>query len=245
MRRSPVSAAELRVFFEALPLFVRNPAIIVVPLLSLIVGVLIRQVMTPYGGGTIGSLTLGIAQLIAIIVALLGLGSACIMADEAWRRGRGSFDTAWSETQRRAGEILSAAIGFTLLLTVAQYIAVLIPGVLGIVILALAVYFLIWTVPAAAAGGVPGGAAIQISIERVRSAPLVSAIATVVTLILVFYLAPLAAGALTGALAGGLLFTSPIVTQLIGALLQSIAVGYVALVLTKLYTDIAFTRRSW
>lgn len=241
MRRSPGRGVDLRPYGSAVVLLLRNPAIVVVPLLALVVGVLIGEVIAPSGRGLVGTLTASIAQLIAILFAMAGLGSACIMGDEAWRRGHASFDSAWVETQRKAGEILNAAIGVTFVVFIAQYAGALIPGV-GLILIALAVYFLIWAIPAAAVGGIPGGAAIQVSIDRVRSAPLASAIATVVTLLFIFYLAPLAAGALTGALAGGVLYASPIVTALIGAVLQAIAVAYVALVLTKIYTDIAFTR---
>jgi hypothetical protein len=244
MRRSPVAGIDLRVYLQAVPLLVRNPAIVVVPLLALIAGVLIREVMAPYGGGPVGSLTFGIAQWIALLLALLGLGSAAIMGDDAWRRGRASFDAAWTETQRRTGEILTAAIGMTFVIFIAQYVTTF-AGTLGLVLMALAVYFLIWTIPAAAVGGIPGGAAIQASIDRVRSAPMAAAIVTVVTLVLVFYLAPIGAGALTGALAGANVYLSPIVTALIGAVLQAIAVAYVAVVLAKSYTDAAFGRRFW
>jgi hypothetical protein len=245
MRRRPVAGVDLRVYGSALLLFARNPAIVIVPFLALIVGVLIRQVIAPYGGGALGSLTYGIAQWIAALLMLLGLGSACIMADEAWRRGRASFDSGWVETQRRAGEILSAAVGMTFIVFIAQYVAA-ISAVLGIILSALAVYFLIWTIPAAATGGIPGGAAIQVSIDRVRSAPLAAAIATVVALFLILYAAPLAAGALTGALVAGLPYSSvteTLATQLVGALFQSIALAYSAVFLTKTYTDVAFTRR--
>ncbi len=52
--------------------------------------------------------------------------------------------------------------------------------------------FLIWTIPAAAVGGIPGGAAIQVSIERVRAQPLPAILATVVALALLGYVVPLA-----------------------------------------------------
>ncbi len=241
MRRAPVPGVDLSVYVKALPLLVRNPAIIVVPLLTLVVGVLIGLALAPGSGGVLGSTTLGLGQLLSFLLALFGLGSACIMADGAWRRGRMSFDAAWTETQRKGREILFAAIGVSLLLSVGQYVAQLFGG-LGLLLMAVIVYFLIWAIPAAAAGSAPGGAAIQISVERVRAAPLSAALATIVTLALVFY----ASGALAVLLAGLLgPAASGIVVSLLFALMRSIAIGYVALVLTKTYTDAAFTRPPW
>jgi hypothetical protein len=241
MRRSPVPGVDLSVYVKALPLLVRNPAVIVVPLLVLVVGVLVNLALAPSSGGLLGSTTLGLGQLLSFLLALFGLGSACIMADGIWRRGRMSFDAAWTETQHKGREILFAAIGVSLLLSVGQYVAQLF-GAIGLLLMAAIVYFLIWAIPAAAVGGIPGGAAIQVSIERVRSAPLSAALATIVSLVLLFY----ASGALTVFLAGLLgSFASGIGVSLLFALVRAIALGYVALILTKTYTDAAFTRPPW
>ncbi len=163
------------VYVRALPLLARNPAIMVVPLLTMVVGVLLTLVLAPAGGGALGSATLGLGQLLLFLLGLFGLGSACILADGAWRRGRMPFDEAWTETQRRGGDILFAAVGVSLLLSVGQYVSQLF-GVLGYLLMAAAVFFLIWAIPAAAVGGIPGGAAIQVSVERVRAAPLAAAL---------------------------------------------------------------------
>ncbi len=209
-RRGPLSGADLCVYIGALPLLVRNPAIVVVPLLTLVVGVLLNLVLAPSAGGAAGGLTLGLAQLVAVLLGLYGLGSACILADGAWRRGRMPFDSAWTETQRRSGDLLAAAVAFSLLVFVAQYAGQLLGSVGGLILQAVAVFFLIWTIPAAAVGGIPGSGAIQVSVERVRANPLVAALVTIVSLAVVFYLPLL----LTG-LVGGLLgpTTSGIVDQ--------------------------------
>ncbi|MBV9440176.1 MAG: hypothetical protein JOZ24_09320, partial [Candidatus Eremiobacteraeota bacterium] len=143
----------------------------------------------------------------------------------------------------RGGDILLAAIGITLLLTVGQYVSVLI-GPVGNIVTALIAYGLVWTIPAAAVGGIPGGAAIEASIDRVRGAPLPAAIVTVVTIVLAFIGAPLVAQLVAQALlpaTHGLV----IVYELLAALIQSIAFGYAALVLTKTYTDAAFSSPRW
>lgn len=242
MKRSPVPGIDLGVYVSAIPLLVRNPSIIVVPLLMAVIGVLLGVVMTPFSSGAVGSLTLGLAQLISFMLTLFGLGAACVIADDAWRHGRASFDRGWVETRNRGGDILMAAVGFGLLISVGLYVVQLL-GIIGYLVTAAIVVFLIWTIPAAAVGGIPGGAAIQVSIERVRSAPLPAIAATIVTLLLLGFVVPIVAQWIDSLL---LVWTGSIlVERLIAALLQAIAIGYVALVITKTYTDAAFSTRRW
>ncbi len=244
MRRAP-AGIDLGVYVAAVPLLLRNPAIIVVPLLMAVIGALVTMVVAP-SGGMIGSATAGLGGFLTSLLELFGLGAACIIADDAWRHGRASFERGWTEAGRRGGEILFAAIGITLLFWVAQYAGALLLGFIplaGLLLLAAVAVFLIWAIPAAAVGGVPGAAAIQISIDRVRANPVPAAIVAVVSVALVVVAAPLAAiqiAALVLPYAGG--FT--IAGTLISALLQAIALGYVALVITKTYNDAAYARRS-
>lgn len=243
MRNAPLRGVDLGVYAAALPLLIRNPALVVVPLLTLVVGVLLRQVIAPFGGGAGGSLTVGLAQFAASLLMLYGLGSACILADDAWRRGHGSFETSWTRTQTKSGDLLYAAIGIALLVSVGQYVGVVLGGVIGDIAMAVAAFFLIWTMPAAAIGGVPGGAAIQVSIERVRSVPLAAGIATAVTLLLVLFVPPLLIAAVAPLL--GVAAESVIALELIVALVQAITMAYVALVLTKTYSDASFRPSRW
>src|ERR1700736_4967037 len=242
MRRNAAPEVDLSVYVKAVPLLVRNPAIVVVPVLMAVIAVLLRLVMTPYGSG-VGGLTGQLASFIVILLELFGLGTACIIADDAWRHGSASFDRGWSEARRKGGDILFAALGFTLLLSVAQYAGSLI-GPLAIVLGVAVIVFLIWTIPAAAVGGVPGGAAIQEAIDRVRVPPLSAVVAAIVTVALAVIgvaLLSVYLEALLLPLMGG----SSIPPLLVSALLQGIAVGYVALVLTKTYTDAALRPRRW
>jgi hypothetical protein len=239
MRRSPAPDVDLTVYAKAVPLLLRNPVIVVIPLLMAVIGVLLGLVMEPYGSG-VGGLTGQIASLIATLLELFGLGAACIIADDAWRHGRASFDKGWAEAQRRGGDILFAALGFLLLLWVASYAGSLI-GPLAIVLTVLAVVFLVWTIPAAAIGGVPGGAAIQTSIDRVRGAPLAAAIVSFALLYIGVPVLSAHLGVWLLPLAGG----SVIPLLLVDALVQAIAAGYVALLLAKTYTDAAFGTRRW
>ena len=243
MRRAQGPDVDLSVYAKAVPLLVRNPAIIVVPLLMAVIGVLLLLTLrTSSGGGALGGLTGQLASFIATLLELFGLGAACIIADDAWRHGRASFEKGWAEARIRGGDILFAALGFTLLLSVAQYAGSLI-GSLAVALLVIVVVFLIWTIPAAAIGGVPGGAAIQVSIDRVRGAPLPAVIAAVVTVALL----GIGVQVLSVYLSSWIpfLYTSTIANLLVSALLQAIAVSYVALVLTKTYTDAAFGTRRW
>ncbi len=240
MRRAPLAGADLSVYARAVPLLLRNPSIIVVPLLMAVIGVLIGQLMSPYGGGMFAYATGGFASLIVLLLQMFGVGAACIMADDAWRHGRASFDRGWEEARRRGSDILMAAIGFTLLMFVAQYVGMLV-GALALILAAVVFYFLIWTLPAAAVGGVPGGAAIQASIDRVRSSPLVAAIAAIVSLV-VFVVVAMIVPIRVMEWVAPYAASTPMLLSLIAAVCQAIALSYIAAIITKTYTDRAFGR---
>jgi hypothetical protein len=239
MKRTPFSGIDLGVYVKALPLLVRNPSIIVVPLLMGVAAILIGLVLAPAGGGLIGYASSGISGLIVILLELFGLGAACIIADEAWRRGRASFDNGWTEARRRAGDILFTALGITFIFGIISYAGMLL-SFIAIALMVVAFVFLIWAIPAVAAGGLGGGEAIQVSIDRVRANP-VSAVLTAVVVALVTVGAWKASAILTLYV---VLYTgSGLVNALVGALVQAIADGYIALIITKTYTDASFTRR--
>lgn len=239
MKRTPLSGVDLGVYVKALPLLVRNPSIILVPLLMGVAAILIGLVLAPTGGGLVGYASSGIAGMIVILLQLFGLGAACIIADDAWRRGRASFDNGWTEARRRAGDILFTALGITFIFAIVSYAGMLL-GILVLLLMAVAFFFLIWAIPAVAVGGLGGGEAIQVSIDRVRANPL-SAALTAVAVALVTFGASVGSAMLTGYVAlhlgGGL------VNGVIGALVQAIGDGYIALIITKTYTDASFTRR--
>ncbi|MEA2784920.1 MAG: hypothetical protein QOF71_1024 [Candidatus Eremiobacteraeota bacterium] len=242
MRRTAGPDVDLSVYVKAVPLLVRNPSIVVVPVLMAVVGVFLQLTMMPYRGGTVGGLTGQLASFVVILLELFGLGAACIIADDAWRHGRASFEKGWAEARSRGGDILFAALGFTLLLAVAQYAGTIL-GPLAIALIVLVVVFVLWAIPAAAVGGVPGGAAIQVSIDRVRGAPLPATIAAIVTVALLAIGVPFLSVYLGAWIP--MLRDSLIMNLLVSALLQGIAVSYIALILTKTYTDAAFGTRRW
>ena len=124
--------------------------------------------------------------------------------------------------------------------SIAQYTTTLI-GSFGIILMALAVYALIYTIAAASIGGIPGGAAISVSIERVKSGPMAAALLTVVTLVLLFYIGQFIDIWIVGYTG----IDSPLIARMIGAAVNSILTGYVAIVMAKVYSDVSFTMPRW
>jgi len=173
------------------------------------------------------------------LLNLFGFGAATIMGDQAWRRGRVSFDEGWAEARRKAGEITMAAFGFTFVLYIAQYIGSIL-GPLGLLLIAVATVFLIYTIPAAAIGGVPGGAALQGSIERAKENMLATVIVTIVSIV-AYIVVGLAFSPLFALLAGNL--GENIISTVLGSIVQAIGIAYIALIVGKTFTDISLGRR--
>ena len=135
---------DLTVYFRSLGLLVRNPALIAAPLVMAIAGVFVNQVIGGSAGGVLGAVTGGIGSLITFLLLSFGFGVSLIIAEQAWRRGQTSFDTAWDEARRKAGDILIAALGFNFIIYVGGYAGSLIGGgLLGLILPAVAFYFLI------------------------------------------------------------------------------------------------------
>jgi hypothetical protein len=228
---------DFSVYLRAFAVLARNPTVIVLPLLAGVIGVLVSQISDVGGGGLLASLT----TFLLLLLQLFALGVAIIIADAGWRRKTASFDEAWQDARRKGRDILFAAFGFTFVLSIAQYASTIVGATIGIVILAIAAYGLIYTIAAAAIGGVPGGAAISVSIERVKSAPLAAALLTAVSLVLFFYV---------GRYVDQFVFTtlgvtSPMVGLLLDAVVQAVVTGYIAVVMAKVYSDVSFTMPRW
>jgi len=225
------------VYLRAFGVFARNPTVIVLPLVAGIAGVLVGQVSDLTGGGMLQSLT----TFLLLLLQLFALGVSIIIGDAGWRRGAASFDDAWQDARRKGRDILFAAFGFTFVLSIAQYASTVVGAAIGIVLLAIAAYGLIYTIAAASIGGIPGGAAIGVSIERVKSAPMAAALLTAVSLVLLFYVG----GFIDQWAFAALGVTSPLIASLLGALLQAILTGYIAIVMAKVYSDVSFTMPRW
>ena len=240
--RRPRERIDLAIYVRAFAVFARNPTVIILPFLVAVIGVLVS--LTSSAGG-LAALTGGILSFIVLLLQLFALGVSVIIGDAGWRRGTANFDDAWQDARRKGGDILFAAFGFTFVFMIAQYAGTLVGGgIVSLILAVVAVFGLIYTIPAAAVGGVPGSAAIGVSIERVRGAPLTAAVLTVVSLVLVFFFGSYVGAWIDGFVAdytGG----SPIVAALIDGLVRSIATGYVAIVMAKVYADVSFTMPRW
>jgi hypothetical protein len=244
MRRAPAAGPDLSVYARAIPLLARNPSIIVIPLLVAVIGILLAQVLSPLGSGGIAQTTGGLAGFILRMLQLFGLGAACVIADEAWRHGSASFERGWTEARRRGSDLLMAALGVAIVESLGSYAGVLVGQWIGYALALLILVFLVWAMPAAAIGGIPGGAAIGVSVERVRENPVPAVIAGIVTLLLLLFAVPFVTVKLIELLIPYVPSFGSIVALLINAVIRAIAIGYIALIVTKTYTDAAFVRRS-
>lgn len=230
---------DLSIYLRAFGVFARNPTVIVLPLVVGVFAVLVRQV-----GGMTGTdpVTGGLISFIIALVQLFALGVSIIIADAGWRRGVASFDDAWQEARRKAGDIFFAAFGLTFVVQIALLAGRFFGASIGLLLVGLAIYGLIFTIPAAAIGGLPGGAALNASVERVRAYPLTAAVLAIVTIVLVlafgWYIAPS-----IDALVFESLNAPPILAPLLDALVSSIGAGYIATVSAKVYAEVAFSRR--
>lgn len=228
---------DLSIYVRALAVFVRNPTVMVMPLLVAVIGILLGQISGFTGGD---ALTGGLAGFILQLLQLFALGVSIIIADKGWRRGVASFDDAWQDARHKAGDIIFAAFGFTFVIQIALLAGQMV-GALGTILSAVAIYGLIFAIPAAAIGGVPGGAAINASVERVRSAPLTAAVLAVVTIVMLLYFRAFV-GLRLELLAYEFLGGPSILGPILGAVVSSIAAGYVAVVMAGVYAEVAFSR---
>jgi hypothetical protein len=227
---------DFSVYLRAFAVFARNPTVIVLPLLAGVIGILVAQ-FPDAGGPFVASLT----TFLLLLIQLFALGVSIIIADGGWRSGTIPFDDAWQDARRKGRDILFAAFGFTFVLSIAQYASTIVGAGIGIVLLAIAMYGLIFTIAAASIGGIPGGAAISVSIERVKGAPMAAALLTAVSLVLLFYVG----GFIEAGLFGALGITSVILASVLGAVIQAILTGYIAVVMAKVYADVSFTPPRW
>jgi len=232
--RSRREHVDFSIYLRGLGVFARNPTVIVMPLLVAVIGVLVDQ-LTRFIGDPFG-----LAHFVVLLLDLFALGVSIIIADAGWRRGVASFDEAWHDARRKAGDIIFAAFGFTFVLQIAllasQYL-----GAAGIAVVALAAYGLIFTIPAAAIGGVPGGAAINASVEHVKTNPLTAGVLTAVTIVLLLFFTQFV-GVWLEVFVDEALGGPSVIGPVLAAAVRAIAAGYVAVVMAKVYAEVAFSR---
>ena len=232
------------IYLRAFVLLARNPQIALPPLLAGVIEIFLSQLFgIGSGGGLLGSINTSIGGLFAQLISSFGLAAAIVVAHGAWRRGRAPFDDAIEQERRRGGDILFAAFGFGFVVYLAGLVGSYIPLVGSLGLPLVAYFFMIYTLPAAAIGGVPGGAAPNASLERARQAPLATLVVTAVYIAAFVFVPTLVVNALTPVLFSNTFLASGIVVSLIVALIKAVVSGYVALVLAKTYDDVSFRPR--
>ena len=222
---------------KAVPLLLRHPSILVMPLLAAVVDLLLSQ-LSPYFTDPLGGLGSFIFAIVIQLAYGFCFGVAVIAANNVWRNRRATFDEAWEEGRGKAGGILIATVGFYFLVYAAGYIASFLGvGVLQIVLQLLVAFFLIYTIPAAAIGGMPGNFAIGASFRAVRENVLGAAILAIVFVLLWIELP----GFVMLHFGRGL---GVVAYQLVLAAIRAIVLGYLAFPFAKQYDDVAF-RGYW
>lgn len=224
-------------YLRAVPLLFTHLSILALPLLAAVFDVLIQQV-AQYFTDAVGGAGAGLFQMLVQLVYLWAFGVAIVQASNVWRGRRGSFDEAWEESRVKFGGIALAAIGFQFIVWAASYAGSLLgvfSGYLGLALGAVAAFFLIYTIPAAAIGGLPGSLAISASIRSVRANVVGSLVLAIVFFALWYVLVPML-------LPYVLVHLSPLVWQLVAAAVRALVLAYLAFPFAKQYDDIAFTR---
>lgn len=224
-------------YLRSVPLLVRHPSIFAVPLLAAVIDVLIAQ-LSPLMTDALGGAGAGLFALLVQLVYLWAFGVAIVQAGNVWRGRRGNFDEAWEESRSKFGGIALAAIGFQFVIWAASYVgsfAGSLGGYLSLALGAAAAFFLIYTMPAAAIGGMPGSLALSASIRAVRANVVPSLILAIVFVALWYVLVPMV-------LPYVLVHLPPLAWQLAGAAARALVLGYLAFPFAKQYDDVAFTR---
>lgn len=225
---------DLSIYGRALLLLAKHPSILIFPLAAAGIDV----VLTLFGAYTtdaLGGLGSSIFTFIVQIINLFALGCAIIAANNIARGYRTNFNDAWEEAKRKAGGILLAAVGFIFVGQLGPYIAqILTIPYLGLVLEIITFYFLIFTIPAASIGGLPGGLAISGSIRTVR-ANTISALILLIVFIGVFWGIP----KLVVMYASGL---DPLLYKALDTVAVAIGYAYIAFPFATTYDDINFKR---
>jgi hypothetical protein len=226
---------DLAMYARAIPELVKHPSILAVPLLAAVMAILINAAVAPALTNALGGVGAGLFGILVQLIYLWAFGIAIIQASHIWRGRRGSFDEAWEEGRSKFGGILLAAIGFQFVVWAASYIGSFFGG-FGLLLGAVAAFFLIYTIPAAAIGGMPGSLAISASIRAVRANVVASIVLAVVFVALWIFL-PYYLQYLIGTLPS-------LYYSLVSAVIEAIILAYMAFPFAKQYDDVAF-RGLW
>lgn len=223
-------------YLQAIPALLKHPSILAVPLLAAVISILINAALAPFFTNSIGGAGASLFSLLVQLIYLWAFGVAIIQASQIWRGRRGSFDEAWEEGRTKFGSIALAAIGFQFVVWAGSYIGSFFGGILAYALAAVAAFFLIYTIPAAAIGGMPGSLAISASIRAVR-ANLPASILLAIVFFVLWYVVPSYLPYAIGHL-------SQVLYSLVMAAYEAIVLAYLAFPFAKQYDDVAF-RGLW
>jgi hypothetical protein len=230
VRRAP----DLAIYLRAIPLLARQPSVFVGPLLGAVAALALAALAT-YVTAPLGGAGASLFDFAARVFYSFAFGVAIVHADALERGLRATFDSAWEEARRKGGGIIVAAIGFWFLVMIAEYVGALF-GLTGqIVLMLVAAFFLIYTIPAAAIGGLPGSLALGGSFRAVRADLLGAAILAVAFVGLFVVLPPYLVDII-----GERVLLSHTEQVLLQALFEAIALGYLAFPFAKQYASLAF-----
>lgn len=235
MRRAP-ERIDFALYAQAFAVYARNLGVLVPIFIGMVV-VIALDLLGNWLWSPIGGAGMPLTGLIANLVQGFAFGVAVISADDAWRHGRVNITGAWDEAKRRAGNILLAVLGFAFLIYVAGLIGGMLPvPYLGYIVTALAIWAFLYTVPAAAIGGIPAGGALSYSLSLAKSYPLATVLLMIVCGIVYYALAMYVVNVLA-------FIISYYALEAAKLLLTALALGYVAVVMAKQYSDLAFRPR--
>ena len=222
-------------YAQAIPALLKHPSILACPLLAAVMAILINAAIAPLLTNAVGGVGAGLFGILVQLIYLWAFGIAIIQASNVWRGRRGSFDEAWEEGRTKFGGIVLAAIGFQFVVWAASYIGSFFGG-FGVLLGVVAAFFLIYTMPAAAIGGMPGSLAISASIRAVR-ANWVGSIVLAIVFVALWIFLPYYLQYLIGTLPS-------LYYSLVSAVIEAIILGYMAFPFAKQYDDVAF-RGLW
>jgi hypothetical protein len=231
---------DLGTYGRAFYLLARHPQIMLGPLIAAIAVILLSFVL-PAGTGFVGAANSGLAGLFEQLLRSFGLAVAIIVADSAWRYGRAPFDDALNTSRRRGGDILMSALGVSFVTYVASLAGSIVPVFGSLALYAVATYFMIYALPAAAIGGIPGFASLQISLERARAYVAPTLLVTLLYL-LAFGVQILLLPLLTPVFEANPALASGHIPSLISAFIQAPVGAYVGLMLAKTYENVSYGR---
>ncbi len=211
------------------------------PFLAGLAQIALTAVM-PGGTGFLAAANSGLEGLFATLISSFGLAIAIIVADAAWRYRQAPFKDAWEQARHKGGDIVMAAFGVSFVIYMASLVGSIIPIVGPIGLMLVATYFMIYALPAASIGGIPGFGSLQASIDRARAAVLPSILVTLAYILVYDLGRAVFEETVVPALLGVGPFTSEVTFSILNAVVQAPFAAYVALVLAKTYDDVSYGR---